>query len=143
MPVAMTLSLMSRMRQNAIAADRASSTTSFSSVLPHMAKPKRDEAGMNEDKRLLASEEGKKLSGKERRQFRNKISARVFRSRRKGQIGQLEGEIASCANEAHDLRLQNRRLLEENACLNELARTLLGSPHFANFLNEMPNNTVS
>ncbi|KAJ5131591.1 hypothetical protein N7448_005749 [Penicillium atrosanguineum] len=108
-----------------------------------MAKPKRDEAGMNEDKRLLASEEGKKLSGKERRQLRNKISARVFRSRRKGHIGQLEGEIASCANEAHDLRLQNRRLLEENACLNELARTLLGSPHFANFLNEMPNNTVS
>ena len=34
--------------------------------------------------RLLASEEGKKLSSKERRQLRNKVSARAFRSRRKG-----------------------------------------------------------
>ncbi|KAF1347935.1 hypothetical protein BDV97DRAFT_299269 [Delphinella strobiligena] len=40
---------------------------------------------MDEDERLLASEEGKKLSSKERRQLRNKVSARAFRSRRKGQ----------------------------------------------------------
>ena len=33
---------------------------------------------------FLASEEGKKLSSKERRQLRNKVSARAFRSRRKG-----------------------------------------------------------
>lgn len=39
---------------------------------------------MDEDERLLASEEGKKLSSKERRQLRNKVSARAFRSRRKG-----------------------------------------------------------
>lgn len=42
------------------------------------------EEEMDEDERLLASEEGKKLSSKERRQLRNKVSARAFRSRRKG-----------------------------------------------------------
>lgn len=45
---------------------------------------KKEEDDMDEDERLLASEEGKKLSSKERRQLRNKVSARAFRSRRKG-----------------------------------------------------------
>lgn len=45
---------------------------------------RKDEDDMDEDERLLASEEGKKLSSKERRQLRNKVSARAFRSRRKG-----------------------------------------------------------
>ena len=49
-----------------------------------MTKAKKDEQEMDEDERLLASEEGKKLSSKERRQLRNKVSARAFRSRRKG-----------------------------------------------------------
>lgn len=48
------------------------------------AKAKREEEEMDEDERLLASEEGKKLTSKERRQLRNKVSARAFRSRRKG-----------------------------------------------------------
>lgn len=54
-------------------------------VLPHIVRMKKDEEDMDEDERLLASEEGKKLSSKERRQLRNKVSARAFRSRRKGQ----------------------------------------------------------
>jgi hypothetical protein len=45
---------------------------------------RKEEEDMDEDERLLASEEGKKLSSKERRQLRNKVSARAFRSRRKG-----------------------------------------------------------
>jgi hypothetical protein len=53
-------------------------------VLPHIIRAKKDEDDMDEDERLLASEEGKKLSSKERRQLRNKVSARAFRSRRKG-----------------------------------------------------------
>lgn len=52
--------------------------------LPQMAKARKEEQDMDEDERLLASEEGKKLSSKERRQLRNKVSARAFRSRRKG-----------------------------------------------------------
>ena len=55
-----------------------------SNVLPHIIRAKKDEEDMDEDERLLASEEGKKLSSKERRQLRNKVSARAFRSRRKG-----------------------------------------------------------
>lgn len=51
---------------------------------PHIIRAKKDEEDMDEDERLLASEEGKKLSSKERRQLRNKVSARAFRSRRKG-----------------------------------------------------------
>lgn len=47
-------------------------------------RSRKDEEDMDEDERLLASEEGKKLSSKERRQLRNKVSARAFRSRRKG-----------------------------------------------------------
>lgn len=54
-------------------------------TLPHIARMKKDEEEMDEDERLLASEEGKKLSSKERRQLRNKVSARAFRSRRKGE----------------------------------------------------------
>ncbi|KAJ5551981.1 hypothetical protein N7461_006679 [Penicillium sp. DV-2018c] len=127
--------LLQQMRQNAIANGESSPTPS--NGLPHMAKSRKDEADMDEDERLLASEEGKKLSSKERRQLRNKVSARAFRSRRKEYIGQLESEVAARTNEAHEVRLQNRALYEENARLNDLARMLLGSPHFSNFLNDM------
>lgn len=53
--------------------------------LPMPSRSRKDEDEMDEDERLLASEEGKKLSSKERRQLRNKVSARAFRSRRKGE----------------------------------------------------------
>jgi hypothetical protein len=74
--------LLQQMRQNAMASSEGSPTPS--SMLPHMAKAKKEEQDMDEDERLLASEEGKKLTSKERRQLRNKVSARAFRSRRKG-----------------------------------------------------------
>lgn len=54
------------------------------SSTPHLSRAKKDEEEMDEDEKLLASEEGKKLSSKERRQLRNKVSARAFRHRRKG-----------------------------------------------------------
>ena len=74
--------LLNQMRQNShVSTDEDGSP---SNVLPHIARMKKDEEEMDEDERLLASEEGKKLSSKERRQLRNKVSARAFRSRRKG-----------------------------------------------------------
>lgn len=73
--------LLQHMKQTAAAAGETSPSPS---AMPQMAKTKKDEADMDEDERLLASEEGKKLSSKERRQLRNKVSARAFRSRRKG-----------------------------------------------------------
>lgn len=116
---------------------------------------RKDEEDMDEDERLLASEEGKKLSSKERRQLRNKVSARAFRSRRKGiyvfhlkrsdhpanvcieYIGQLEGEIAAKQTEADELRLKNEELAAENTRLTDLTRMLLSSPAFSNFLNAL------
>lgn len=57
-------------------------------------------------------------------------------------IGQLESELAGKANEASDMRLQNRALMEENSRLTDLTRLLLSSPHFANFLNDFGPNSL-
>ncbi|KAF1364571.1 hypothetical protein EJ07DRAFT_99217 [Lizonia empirigonia] len=106
-------------------------------VLPHIIRAKKDEDDMDEDERLLASEEGKKLSSKERRQLRNKVSARAFRSRRKEYIGQLEGEVAMKVNEANDLRNQNRALMEENARSRAFIERLLRHQAFGPFLEDL------
>ena len=50
-------------------------------LLPDLLKLKTAE---DEDEKILASEEGRRLNPKERRQLRNKVSARNFRVRRKG-----------------------------------------------------------
>lgn len=105
--------------------------------LPHIIRMKKDEEDMDEDERLLASEEGKKLSSKERRQLRNKVSARAFRSRRKEYIGQLEGEVAMKANECSELRTQNRALMEENARSRAFIERLLRHQAFTPFLEEL------
>ncbi|KAL6237749.1 hypothetical protein BDW75DRAFT_203020 [Aspergillus navahoensis] len=115
------------------------SDTSPSPSAAPLTRTKKDEQDMDEDERLLASEEGKKLSSKERRQLRNKVSARAFRSRRKEYIGQLENEVAQKTNEAHELRQQNRALCDENARLTDLVRQLLSSPSFSHYLDEQPN----
>ncbi|UKZ81948.1 BZIP-type transcription factor mbz1 [Trichoderma virens FT-333] len=106
----------------------------------NLSKAKKDEEEMDEDERLLASEEGKKLSSKERRQLRNKVSARAFRSRRKEYITQLESEVSGKVTENNDLRAQNRALVEENKRLSALTRMLLSSPSFSNFLDHLSSN---
>jgi hypothetical protein len=111
--------------------------------LAHVQRMRKEEEDMDEDERLLASEEGKKLSSKERRQLRNKVSARAFRSRRKEYIGQLEGEIATKVNENTDLRNQNRALMEENTRLSDLTRMLLSSPSFSGFLDTLSANPAA
>jgi hypothetical protein len=71
---------------NSMRAKPAGPASDCSSPMTNLSRAKKDEEEMDEDERLLASEEGKKLSSKERRQLRNKVSARAFRSRRKGKI---------------------------------------------------------
>ncbi|TGJ88106.1 hypothetical protein E0Z10_g694 [Xylaria hypoxylon] len=110
------------------------------SPLLQIARTKKEEDEMDEDERLLASEEGKKLSSKERRQLRNKVSARAFRSRRKEYIGQLENEIAGKVTENNDLRAENKALAEENKRMSELTRMLLASPSFSGFLERLSSN---
>jgi hypothetical protein len=107
------------------------------SSMPQIARLKKDEEDMDEDERLLASEEGKKLSSKERRQLRNKVSARAFRSRRKEYIGQLESEVAGKANENVELKRKLNAVEAENKSLKELTRMLLASPQFSSFLDQM------
>ncbi|KAI9761878.1 MAG: hypothetical protein M1835_008108 [Candelina submexicana] len=117
--------------------DDGVATPNANGGLSHITRTRKDEEDMDEDERLLASEEGKKLSSKERRQLRNKVSARAFRSRRKEYIGQLEGELATKANEMSILKEQNRALMDENAKLTNLTRMLLSSPAFSTFVDEM------
>ena len=65
---------------------KPSSPNGINTGMGNMPRAKKDEEDMDDDERLLASEEGKKLTSKERRQLRNKVSARAFRSRRKGKL---------------------------------------------------------
>jgi len=52
-------------------------------------------------------------------------------------IGQLEAEVAAKTNEANDLKVQNRALMEENTRLSDLTRMLLSSPSFSSFLDTL------
>jgi len=151
--------LLSRMRQTSDVSaddDEADSPVNGTS---NAARVKKDEDDMDDDERLLNSEEGKRLTSKERRQLRNKVSARAFRSRRKGKvfispkkrtitnlvteyITQLESELAGKAQEANELRVQNRQLTEENTRLTDLTRMLLSSQAFSGFLQELSNSNV-
>jgi hypothetical protein len=77
--------LLNSMRQSSVTTDGEDAQTP-NGHMSHASRMRKDEEEMDEDERLLASEEGKKLSSKERRQLRNKVSARAFRSRRKGKL---------------------------------------------------------
>lgn len=122
------------MRQNNA---RNESSSASQPVMTQPARQRKDEDDMDEDERLLASEEGKKLSSKERRQLRNKVSARAFRSRRKEYITQLEGELNGKTQEADELRFDNEQLRTENAQLTDLARMLLSHPAFNTVLEDL------
>ena len=77
--------LLNSMRQSSVTTEGDDSQMSATGM-SQTQRAKKEEEEMDEDERLLASEEGKKLSSKERRQLRNKVSARAFRSRRKGKL---------------------------------------------------------
>ncbi|KAF4625749.1 hypothetical protein G7Y89_g12418 [Cudoniella acicularis] len=134
--------LLNSMRQSSVATE-GEDGHSPDNNMSQVHRMRKDEEEMDEDERLLASEEGKKLSSKERRQLRNKVSARAFRSRRKEYISQLEGEIAVKVNENQDLRNQNRALMDENTRLSDLTRMLLSSPSFSGFLDTLSQNPAA
>lgn len=76
--------LLNSMRQSSVSTEGDMHENASHTMAQVQQRMRKDEEEMDEDERLLASEEGKKLSSKERRQLRNKVSARAFRSRRKG-----------------------------------------------------------
>ncbi|GAB7341685.1 hypothetical protein MBLNU457_g0029t1 [Dothideomycetes sp. NU457] len=130
--------LLNNMRQNTHAASIPDDDDDASnSFMANMSRMKKDEEEMDDDERLLASEEGKKLSSKERRQLRNKVSARAFRSRRKEYIGQLEGDLAIKDKECSTLKSHNSALTEENERYRALIQTLLRHPSFTPFLDDI------
>jgi len=109
-------------QQNTVSSiDSAGSVSQF-------VRPKKDGKPMDEDEALLASEEGKKLSSKERRQLRNKVSARAFRSRRKEYITELEGKIKVRDTEKAQLQSRLRSVEQENAALRSLLGHVLQQP---------------
>lgn len=71
----------------------------------------------SKDELVLGSAECKSLSSKERRQLRNRVSARHFRLRRKKYISELEGMVSDLTKEVEELKEVVKDLKEENARL--------------------------
>ncbi|GAN02221.1 hypothetical protein MAM1_0018c01662 [Mucor ambiguus] len=67
----------------------------------------------------------KQMTSKERRQLRNKISARNFRVRRKEYITQLEEKVSDHEKTINDLKKENQKLRQANQ---ELTKQLLIQP---------------
>jgi len=88
--------LLNQMRHSSVASSNDDDAATPTNGSQSHGRSRKDEEDMDEDERLLASEEGKKLSSKERRQLRNKVSARAFRSRRKGTFLQLSVALTHC-----------------------------------------------
>lgn len=91
---------------------------------------------MDEDERLLNSEAGKKLSPKERRQLRNKVSARHFRKRRKEMIGGLEAVNQDLAREVNTLKMEKERLFSDYQNLRKFVEHMISTPNFAGYMQE-------
>ncbi|WVQ76035.1 hypothetical protein IAR50_005671 [Cryptococcus sp. DSM 104548] len=72
-------------------------------------------------------EEYKKLSSKEKRQLRNKLSARAFRTRRKDYIGTLEGHIKDRDMVIDDIRTELMSTKNENQDLRRELEALKAS----------------
>ncbi|KAG2220050.1 hypothetical protein INT45_012226 [Circinella minor] len=90
--------------------------------------------------------ESKKLSSKQRRQLRNKISARNFRVRRKEYIEQLESQVEEQDKEIEQLKLVNNKLEKTNQELfQELQywRTMIPTPPGTTSVSSDNNSTSS
>uniref|UniRef100_A0A060T750 ARAD1D00660p n=1 Tax=Blastobotrys adeninivorans TaxID=409370 RepID=A0A060T750_BLAAD len=87
---------------------------------------KKELSEMDEDELMLTSDKGKQLTAKERRQLRNRVSARQFRLRRKEYITHLEGLVGDMTNKVRDLNKSVRSLRDENQSLKEKVAMLEG-----------------
>ncbi|KAF9906358.1 hypothetical protein EC991_000761 [Linnemannia zychae] len=100
-------------------ADSADESDSAESSEPGQTHGLKTQPGIKTDD-IPSSRDLKKMTSKERRQLRNKISARNFRVRRKEYISTLEGQVEQHKTEARHLReavtyvqAENQRLKEE------------------------------
>lgn len=88
-------------------------------------RPKKNFSDMDEDERLLASSEAKKLSARQRRQIRNRVSARQFRLRRKEYISQLESLVVEMTAKITTLQKALAESKTENKMLEEVKTTIV------------------
>ncbi|KAF9122195.1 hypothetical protein BGW39_009966 [Mortierella sp. 14UC] len=100
-------------------ADSGDESESAESSEPGQTHGLKTQPGIKTDD-IPSSKDLKKMTSKERRQLRNKISARNFRVRRKEYISTLEGQVEQHKTEARHLReavtyvqAENQRLKEE------------------------------
>ncbi|KAK5690340.1 hypothetical protein LTR17_025952, partial [Elasticomyces elasticus] len=103
-----------------------------SDMLPHIARMKKDEEEMDEDERLLNSDDGRSC------RIRSAASC-ATRSllARSGLEGRLEGEVALKVQEATSLRQENTTVLQENGRYRGLIETLLRHQAFAPFIHDI------
>ncbi|CAO3677820.1 unnamed protein product [Rhizopus stolonifer] len=80
-------------------------------------KKKKAEVSSDSEDDLPSAEQLKTMTSKERRQFRNRISARNFRVRRKEYIVQLEQRLDEKENTITELKRENEKLRKANKAL--------------------------
>lgn len=83
------------------------SVTNSNSSIPNSMKRKKNPADMDDDERILASDEAKKLTSRQRRQLRNRVSARHFRLRRKEYINHLEALVINMTSKINKISSQS------------------------------------
>ncbi|WFD01076.1 hypothetical protein MYAM1_003837 [Malassezia yamatoensis] len=104
-----------------------------------------DNSAADADNWRLSLDEYNKLSSKEKRQLRNKISARNFRNRRKEYITLLEEQVQerdklidNLRDQVASLRLQNTNLSQELRSYHTRQTNSIASPH----LHALSTNTL-
>ncbi|KAG0767883.1 hypothetical protein G6F16_009629 [Rhizopus arrhizus] len=91
-------------------------------------KKKADSSSDSDDDAFVAQQQRKKMTSKERRQMRNKISAKNFRERRKEYITQLEQKVEEHEKTIDELRKENLQLRKTNEQLMHQLLPHLSSP---------------
>ncbi|KAK1774356.1 hypothetical protein QBC45DRAFT_425126 [Copromyces sp. CBS 386.78] len=94
----------------------------------------RDEDDLDEDERVLKGEEAKGMTSAQRRQLRNKVSARNFRARKKDYIHDLEEKCKEQHRTILQLEANMRAQITDNERCKALIVELLGLPEMANLL---------
>ncbi|KAJ4417370.1 hypothetical protein N0V85_001878 [Neurospora sp. IMI 360204] len=94
----------------------------------------RDEDDLDDDERVLKGEEAKGMTSAQRRQLRNKVSARNFRARKKDYINDLEEKCKEQHRTILQLEANARAQITDNEQCKALIVELLGLPQMANVL---------
>lgn len=84
-------------------------------------KVKKKFSEMDDDEKLLASEEAKNLTSRQKRQLRNRVSARHFRLRRKEYISHLEGLVVNMTTKINRLEIELKKSLEKKGNISDQA----------------------